>query len=269
MTGLMYKELRQNRKYLIMTALIAPVCMLFFMLMVMLPGSASEGGASALADLLGKASGDQGAGISLVHMYCALISFLFGGLASLTFFKQDEIKKWGYFTASHPKGIKGAVYSKYVLVAFVGIISFVSVTLTEELITLLDHLILGTEMKDIQSYSMLYIILFFLQLFLRMIDIPFLVRFGHRQGEKVKVMTIGGIFIGGFIYALFGPLPEGEGGDFFISLYDWWTEFSFGKGAMWLYFGIAVFLWITIIGYYLSYRLSCKLYLKGVELYDK
>ena len=162
MTGLMYKELRQNRKYLIMTALTAPVCLLLFMLLVMLPGSAWEDGASALADVLGKASGDHGAGISLVHMYCAFISFLSGGLASLTFFKQDEIKKWGYFTASHPKGIKGAVYSKYVLVALVDIISFVSVTLTEELITLLDHLILGTEMKDIQSYSMLYIILFFL-----------------------------------------------------------------------------------------------------------
>ena len=105
------------------------------------------------------------------------------------------------------------------------------------------------------------------------------VRSGYRKeirkgaGTALKtvliIALILAVVIGGFIYALFGPLPEGEGGDFFISLYDWWTEFSFGKGAMWLYFGIAVFLWITIIGYYLSYRLSCKLYLKGVELYDK
>ena len=68
---------------------------------------------------------------------------------------------------------------------------------------------------------------------------------------------------------LFGPLPGGESGDPFVSLYDWWTEFSSGKANNWAYILLAAFLWITIIGYYLSYRLSCKLYLKGVEQYDK
>ena len=101
-----------------------------------------------------------------------------------------------------------------------------------------------------------------------MIDIPFIIRFGKKRGESVKIMVIGGLFIGAIVYALFGPLP-GEDGEFFIRVYDWWETFKAGAAQDWIYWLLAGFLWLTIFGYYFSYKLSCKLYMKGVEQYDK
>ena len=267
MTGLIYKEVRQNRQYLWFVGLFAPLILLLFLLFLLIMAASSD---TSFSDLFSDMTltGENGSQLSMIMFYCGLLPFGITGMFSLYLFQQDETKKWGYFTASHPKGIQGAMYAKYAVIFILSVITFVSVTLTEEIIYLLEHLILGAELKDMTSGQIIYVLLFFLQIFLRMFDIPFIVRFGKKRGESVKVMAVGGIFIGAIIYALFGPLP-GEDGEFFIQLYDWWEKFKEGAAQDWVYFLLAAFLWITIFGYYFSYRLSCKLYMKGVEQYDK
>ena len=265
MTGLIYKEMRQNRNTLWFAGFMAPLCLLCFLGMVLL-GSLNPD--LTFRESYADMSADGDLPLPMILTYCCFVPFLTTGLLSLNIFAQDETKKWGYFTASHPKGIQGAVYAKYVLIFLMSIITFVSVTFTEELVMLLDHLILGKKAEEMVSYAGAFPFLVFIQIFLRMIDIPFIIRFGKKRGESVKIMVIGGLFIGAIVYALFGPLP-GEDGEFFIRVYDWWETFKAGAAQDWIYWLLAGFLWLTIFGYYLSYRLSCKLYMKGVEQYDK
>lgn len=268
MTGLIYKELRQNRKALWGIVLCAPLMTLIFVGLCSIPAIAPNMSAQELlADIFGR-GGEDGPAISMIHIYCAVVPFVVSGVLALMVCEQDEIKKWGYFTASHPKGIAGALYAKYVLIFLMSLIALVSVTINEEVLILVDHLVFGTKPEEMFSYQTLYILLAFFQLFLRMFDIPFIVRFGKKRGESLKVAIIGGLMIAGFIYLLFGPLP-GEDGEFFVQIYDWCAAFVNGKAQEYIYFIFDGFLWATIIGYYLSYKISCKLYLKGVERYDK
>lgn len=267
MTGLIYKEVRQNRLMFWTAGLTAPICLLLYIAMMLLVSIVNDTAFQTIYAEFAMTT-ESGLSLPLIQFYSCLFPLVMIGLISLNLFAQDGTKKWGYFTASHPKGISGALYAKYVLIFMLSVLVFVSVSLTEEIIFLLDHLILGKKMGDMQSYQMIYIILFFFQIFLRMGDIPFIVRFGKKRGETLKVVLVSGIFMGAIIYVLFGPLP-GEDGEFFIQIYDWWQSFMQGAAQDWVYFLLAGFLWLTIIGYYVSYKLSCKLYLKGVEQYDK
>lgn len=266
MTGLIYKELWQNRKTLWLCALAAPCCFLLFLLMGLLPAAAGQSTIQELfGDLMGK--GDE-TSLPIATVYCIIMPFFMAGIAALGIFGQDETKKWGYFTASHPKGVQGAMYAKYVLIFLMSVITMVSVTLTDELLMLTDHLILGTPREEIVSYSMFAMIFVFVQLFLRMFDIPFIIRFGKKRGESVKVLMVGGLFVGAFLYALFGPLP-GDDTEFLVNFVDKLYAFMQGEGPDISYYLLAGLCWVTIIGYYVSYRISCKLYMKGVEQYDK
>ncbi|MBQ6041306.1 MAG: ABC-2 transporter permease [Oscillospiraceae bacterium] len=265
MTGLVYKELRQNRINLWAAALAAPG---FLLLMLAFSAVQSIAGNANFADLYAELAGKNDLPFSMLQFYTVFGPFFVGGLVSLTIFTQDETKKWGYFTASHPKGIRGAVYAKYLIVFLVSVIVLFSVNITDMILLLLEHLILGTAREDLVSYTDVYAIVLFIQLFLRMFDIPFIIRFGRKRGEKVKVAIFGFGFIAFLVYLLFGPLP-GKDAEIFVSVYDWYQNFISGKAQEVSYCILAGFLWLTIIGYNISYRISCKLYMKGVEQYDK
>ena len=265
MTGLVYKELRQNRATLWMAALAAPAMLLMMMGFIAIPNIA---GKESYTDMFAEMAAKGDLPFSMLHFYTAFTPFLVAGFAALTIFNQDETKKWGYFTASHPKGIRSAIYAKYLIVFLLSAVVLVSVNLTEMVILLLEHLILGTAREDLASYSNVYAIVLFIQLFLRMFDIPFIIRFGRKRGEKIKVTMFSGGFIAFLVYLLFGPLP-GKAADFFVKIYEWYTNFISGKAQEVSYIILACFLWLTIIGYNISYRISCKLFMKGVEQYDK
>ena len=110
MTGLVYKELRQNSKALWITALSAPVMLLIILGMTALPGIAGKGN---FTDMFADIAAKDDLPFSMLQFYTAFGPFLVAGFSALMIFNQDESKKWGYFTASHPKGIRSALYAKY------------------------------------------------------------------------------------------------------------------------------------------------------------
>ena len=77
--------------------------------------------------------------------------------------------------------------------------------------------------------------------------------------------------IAAIIYALFGPLPESVG-DAMDSVLMFFDQFMHGEltdeAYANLFLILGVFNAAALIIYWASYRISCKLYLKGVEQYD-
>ena len=268
MTGLIYKEWRMNRKAYLICALFPPLILLLFTALVLPEAVTAEDFSSKMASLFDDlmSSGEQASPVPLLPFYTIVGSFCISGIMQTMIFLQDESKKWGYFSATHPKGVAGTVYVRYVSVFLMSVITMTSVELTQMLMNLLDHLIRGTKPDEMINFSLVTILMVFLQIFLRMGELPFFYRFGQKRGEGLKVIMIFVLMIAGFIYLMFGPLP---GDDFFVALHDWWTRFKEGKAGNLFYYILTAFLWVTIIGYYVSYKISCKLYMKGVEQYDK
>lgn len=271
MSGLFYKELRQNRLYLILMPAAALLCPFYFLIEGAFINlfNGFNGDVASLQELMEQLSGrgESALAMPMILMFYVMAFFITGTVQSAVF-QQDEAKKWGYFTASHPKGIKGAMYAKYLMTFLMSLLTMVSLTYADQLFILCDHLILGTKREELMSYSMIFELLLFVQLFLRAIDIPFNVRFGTKRGTSVKVALILALILGGFIYLMFGPLPESPE-VLFEKIYDFVVNMQNGAASEWLNIALGAFLCVTIGAYVLSYHISCKLYLKGVEQYDK
>lgn len=267
MNGLFYKELRQNRLYLILIPVIAFAVTFIYYPMGLLMGINGE--ATSVKELTEQLSGhgETPLGMPMILLMYVLVFFIVGIVQS-TLFQPDEAKKWGYFTASHPKGIKGALYAKYLIVFLVSLLTMVSLTFADELFALVDHLVLGTKREEMVLYATIFQLFLYIQLFLRAIDIPFTVRFGTKLGGSVKVGMVLAVWLGGGIYFMFGPLPESPE-IVFEKIYDFVTNLQTGEAADWLYLVLGIFLCLSAAAYVLSYFISCKLYLKGVEQYDK
>ena len=224
-----------------------------------------------MAEMFSGMGGD--ASLPVLYLLAAFVPFFSVGLIAFMNAAQDEVRKWAYFTASHPKGIRGAIYSKYVMMLIMLMTAYVSSILAAELAALAEHLICGTENEQIlmnmQLVQLLCNVLFFFYLFKVMIDMPFTFRFGQKNGEQRKVLTFCILALGGLIWLLFGPLPGGDDGDPFVAFYDWCVSFASGTLKHNVYLILGILLWLTIIGYYVSYKISCKVYMKGVEQYAK
>lgn len=269
MTGLLYKELRQNKMGLILCAA-APVGI--FLAMMVLPFADYLAGDTSLAESFRSVTGrdpENGPSWNLLLLLPIFYTLMVSGVAQMSSFTQDETKKWGYFTASHPKGYCIAVYYKYVVIFLMQVLTMVSLEMTQMLFYFVEHLVLGTTPSDMSgSYSFIFMMVVFVQMFIRMFDLPFMFRYGAKRGSNAKATAIAVLLFAGFVYLLYGPLPESF--DVIAERFsDLWDQFQAGKANDWLYYGLAAFFWMTIIGTYVSYKISCKMYMKGVEQYDK
>ena len=245
MTGLLYKLIRTNWVKLL----------LFFIGMMFYP---------AMFALLFRFSPEAFDGadntISLLMWgVCAFLTFLFGGVCQDSLFNDGESKKWAYFVTSTPTGIKGHIGSKYL---FTLVWSMVTVT---ALILLNCFAIDGN--KDLSDGSVIFIVFFYIQLLMRAVEFPLMACFGGKMGKNMKVIIIGIAAFIIFAYTLFGDTSAFADMDtFFDRLLNAANDPEKLKKIT-LKFSIAAAAVIPI--YYLSYRLSVKWYLKGVETYEK
>ena len=105
-----------------------------------------------------------------------------------------------------------------------------------------------------------FIILFFyIQIILRAIDIPLTLRFGLKNGSLVK--CIGMIVLGIAVMILISNYGED-----LMELYEKTSEQQRGTVINLLLGLLPV---IALVLYGLSYQVSCKVYMKGAEQYDK
>jgi hypothetical protein len=96
------------------------------------------------------------------------------------------------------------------------------------------------------------------------VETPFLVRYGSKSGKQVKLLVLFGVVFLIIVYLLFGPLPDSN--TIFDTIVNWFSSNDKLSGVL---LGIAAILPYMILAlYYISYRISCQLYQRGVETYE-
>lgn len=242
MAGLLYKELILNKKILISMS----GTMLFFSIFLFVP---------IPSDLKGEYYGIYALLLSLL---CVML-FMFSGVIQQGIFAYDERKKWADFISSTPLSVNGQVLSKYYFSLLISIATFVYCNLAYGI----NAVIQG---KD-SGVMNIAIILFTIQIFLRSIEFPFFVRFSSKYGNNYKSAVFGVIFMIIFVYLLFGDLSMFGTFDEFMEWYMKLYNSNVISDILLLILALAPF----AVGfmYFLSYKISCRFYLKGAESYDK
>lgn len=193
----------------------------------------------------------------------ALISyfliFTFTNITLMQIHTNEEKKLWSSFVISSPCGGDGHIKSRYLSILILNFIAFCWCWITE-----LFVLIIG-DVKESPLFSM-YSTFFFINLFVCSIEIPFIVRFGCKRGNNIRAGLLLGLMAIIGIYFLFGDISMfGSMNEFINNLMD---ILSGKKPNSFLIASMAIFPYISLIFFYISYRISCRLYLKGVENYE-
>lgn len=239
MAGLLYKEFILNRRNI----LIGFSGILFLSIFVFMP---------APDELKGSVY------TFLMLLICLILVFMTGNIQE-SIFGTDEKKVWANFIASTPLSVKGQVLSKYCFTLLISIALIAYCTIIFGINTLIQGESCGV-MKIVIALSVL-------QLLMRSVEFPFLIRFGSRYGNNIRIAFSFLLVFVAFIYALFGNLSVFGTFDDFM---NWFVKLTSGGYAnnVWRVVKIAAPI-LTAVLYYLSYRLSCRFYPKGVENYDK
>lgn len=242
MYGLLYKELILNKKQLLeMTAAL----ILFSAVLFISPDNDTQ--FSAEIFLM----------ISLCIMVCM---YLVVGMMQQGIFEADEIKRWQYYITASPQMAEGHIRAKYV---FVFLISIIFATYC----IYLNPLSAAVHDLDYALPDVILLDLTCLQLLIRAIEMPFIVRFGSKYGNYFRMVIGFTTVFAVIVYGLFGDISMfGTLEEFITRIAELIQEDKFSQG-------LTIFLrlktLIVFVIYYLSYKLSCRLYLKGGEYYDK
>lgn len=232
MVGLIYKDFLVNKK----SIFIALGAMIYCGMMVVIPA-----GNKSVKE-------DMGMFMQLYGILIFFAMFIISGNFQGNIFKSDESKKWAYFIISTPM-IKKYIEAKY---WFIMIMSLSTLLIT----AIFDSL--NCIVSDAYSLQIFIMIMFYIQILMRSIEIPFLIRFGAMGSYyKVGIFLLAVLAVG--IYLLFGDLSHFGSMD---SFYEWIFKALGGESmAFQVFFAILPF--VSATAYYLSYKVSCRLYLEG------
>lgn len=255
MAGLLYREFVLNRKNLLMIfggeLLISSI--MFFPLFYLNDATSHIEGdevVTAVSEYISSI-------IALLSVFVYIMLFLTIGIFTASFFEADETKKWTYFITSTPLTDVGQIKEKYLFTLLLYIALFVWCYFIAVL-----SAALGGGANVMVAFEMLCIMLV-----INAVEFPFLVRFGSKMGGHVKTAFFMVIMLVAFEYLFFGDLtvfgsPE-KIYEFFLKLSDSgaMSDITLVLMAIFPYFAVGL--------YYLSYKISCKLYLKGAEEYER
>lgn len=245
MTGLLYKEFRQNRLLLILV-IVVPFLLILFPLCVTLYFINAEETLMYIMDFV------------MRTLMIGVGFFIFSGIMSEVF-KGDDKKLWAYFVASNPKGIKGFLYYKYVLVFAMNGLYMAAGIFADALLATISYYLTG---RAVGSIINVYIAVFYLLLLLCAVDIPFIIRFGARKGSFIKTGIMLLLCVIGVVG--FAMLPESISDKFVdaaVAVYE-------GKANNTLMLLLSLFPYIALAAFIGSYRFSCRIFMKGVTEYD-
>ncbi len=168
----------------------------------------------------------------------------------------DEKKRWSSFVISGPLGYKQLILSKYFLAMALCWIPVVVHAFGEVIGLLIPNTISGLTGITVTGFyfSILYCA----------VEFPFQFRYGSKHGVKYKVGFLLLLFYLGMIYLLFGPPIDSN------EIIDYLFKLAKGEAQLpkWTHY-VGVFLpYVAMGAYYISYKISCVVYLKGVEQYE-
>ena len=235
MTGLVYKEWKQNSWFILSMILFGafPVlCLLTEKNVFRVPEH-----------------------INSLRSVWLMIGFLFAGGLQTMVLRGDDRKLWGYWITASADGYKGFLRVKYEMIFGMIVLFLFSLQFVD-----MGYCAVAADMgaEDIGSISSIALLLGFMQILFRAIDIPFTYRFGSKKGSFIKLICM--VILAILICAVLVLNVDNM---------DRITEmvrkvFNENNSSLILSLGLIVCLAL----YYLSYRITCRLYLKGVEQYD-
>lgn len=252
-TGYLYKELKQNRLFIVLTALL-PLILLMFNFMMLYVTAVTGENKPAFSDVLADSEN-----MIFRFLMIAVGAYVASGLIA-GIFSGDDRKLYAYFTVSTPQGVRGSLYDKYVLAFAMNGLFMVSSIFAGSIYDTLYHAITG---KESASFNVLYLVIFFLLLAICALDIPFMIRFGQKKGSYIKTALMLGIST--ILVVAFDYLPDPIK-DELMKLFSAVMGGEISDNRM---LGISFVPALCVAAYYLSYRSSCKLFRKGVDGYDK
>ncbi len=241
MRGLLYKEFCLGRKNLL--AVFGTE--LIFSITIAFPTIMDKGkDMSAVFNILGFAG--------VVLMFLIMMMFV------PSIFDNDEHKKWAYFICSSPEGCRGQVASKYLFAVILYMIAFVWVYIISSVQTVLT---------DAPNFSLIGLYMIWILIIMHSIEFPFITRFGTKLGNSVRTVMF--MMLVNILLIIFGfaDIEAVRSPEAFFNF----VEKLLGKSGMSNLTSIflAVLPFAAIICYLISYRISCALYIKGAESYDK
>lgn len=252
MWGLLYKDFSVMKKEL----LICGVSVLGISLMLFIPWA----GIFETNDVSSEFLTVESMTYAITPMVAYICIFIAISMAQDGIFAHDERKVFSAYITATPMGENGQVLSKYYMTLLLGFAGVVWGFVCDSICTLISGI------KG--SAASIYITIFFIQILLRAVEMPFIIRFGEKHGRTYKILLISTIAFVGVVYLLFGPLPENMSLDGFFEFIVRFVKNEAAVSTTML--GVAaLFPYIALLLYYGSYKISCKLYQKGVNNYDK
>lgn len=191
--------------------------------------------------------------ISMMYMMLYFFIFMIWVDIILATISNDEKPTWINYVVSSPVALKGQVQSKYCEGIIISMLCFSWCYMITQV---------GVALNDLEtSYINIAVQLAFVLLLIYAIEIPFVVRFGSKHGNNIKFvlgMIIVIVFLICFLY----------GGDFENTLYKLWDMLLNNEFNDKIIFLSSLFPYVVGVLYYVSYKISCKLYLKGAEHFE-
>ena len=177
----------------------------------------------------------------------------------------DQNRKSRHYLMATPLSIKGCVAAKYYECAIVSLFGFLYLTIFELVTVALTG--------QVADHSLMFTCLVFLGLFLSALAIPFYVLLG-RNGMHVKTALILLLLFLVFLYGLFGDISPFLGKETFAdrmqkavlssdndAILSWILGVDYPKLLL-----LTLAPHLILLLYYVSYRITCMLYRRGVEL---
>ncbi|MBP3856427.1 MAG: ABC-2 transporter permease [Ruminiclostridium sp.] len=244
MSGLLYKNFRINRSSFIFSLCTAILCCIVTILFAVFIG-----GADSIKD------DNAATSIGMVNALLYYLAFLLPSLTTSMLFEADENKTCCAFAMSLPQGGKGHVESKYYYLLILNI-TVLFIAFTSDMIS---FAIYGGKV----SATMALMLIFCWRLLVSAIEVPFVIRFGSQHGVEIKGVVIFFIFMLIMIYFFFGDIS------WLMSVEDPVEAFVNWLNSGDTIFWISLFPFISVAAYYLSCRISVKLFRKGAENYEQ
>ncbi|MBQ8199688.1 MAG: ABC-2 transporter permease [Lachnospiraceae bacterium] len=236
MRGLLYKEFYQFKIYLYCMGVLA------ILFLVQGIGAATDIEAEPQSTCMI---------LSMIYLFVIFV----GSILSSEFFTKDEKRPWCNFAFALPQTEKGQVTAKYyaVLIWHLALLFLCFIT---------DTIAIAVYGSAEISAVTVAVVVFAFRMLVMAFEIPCMVRYGATTGINVEGSVVGILLMLAGIYALFGDIS------FFLqeNVRDAILDFLMSGNVIWI---LALLPYVAGIAYYVSYRVSLKMYRKGAESYGQ
>lgn len=239
MYGLLYKELVLNKKNLFGIAL----------------GELTLSSLVLLPPIFNDSNEEAQFIMGLLSIFVFFMMFPILGMMIASIFETDEIKKWAYFVSSSPVTEVGHIQAKYLFTLLLYIALFVWCYFLSDI-----SAVFGGSANLMIAFEMLWIMLL-----TNAIEFPFIVRFGSKFGGYVKTAITTALALAAFEFFLFGNTSAFFDPERLLALFEKLSDASAMSDITLIV--LAAFPFVSAGLYFISYKISCKLYLKGAEEY--